>query len=198
MNLSARSRTTDRPNALRQEGWLPAIVYNADLNMKVAVETKAFDRVFRAQGLASLIDLDVDGDVHQVLVKAVQMDKRKRVPMHVDFFAITRGQKLNVAVPVELVGTSAGQRAGGQLDVKRREVTLSVLPSQIPSAIQLDISDLEIGSSLHVSDVKPLLPAGAEIVDDEGLTLVAVVASRVAASPTSDSVDEAEPESESD
>lgn len=179
MKLEASTRTTQRSSALRQEGRLPAVVYNKGLNLSVAIEMKSFDRVFREQGTSSLIDLEVDGENHQVLVREVQMDKRRRVPLHVDFYAITAGQKLEVAVPVVFEGTAAGQEEGGQLDVQRREVTIYVLPSQIPHDITVDISALEIGDAIHIGDVRAFLPATAEIVDDEGLTLITVLAPRL-------------------
>ena len=179
MKLEASSRTTGRSAALRQEGRLPAVVYNKGLNLSVAVELKAFDRVFREQGTSSLIDLEVDGKNHQVLVREVQMDKRRRVPLHVDFYAITAGQKLEVAVPVIFAGTAKGQEEGGQLDVQRREVTIYVLPSQIPHDVTVDISALEIGDAVHIGDVRALLPETAEIVDDEALTLITVLAPRL-------------------
>ena len=179
MRLEAEKRTRGGGSALRNQGRLPAVVYNKGLNVPVAIEAKAFDKVFREQGTSSLIDLEVDGEGHQVLVREVQMDKRRRVPLHVDFYAITKGQKLEVHVPVEYVGTSAGQLEGGQLDIQRREVGIVVLPSQIPHDIQVDISGLEIGDSIHIGDVRRLLPETAEIVDDEGLTLVTVLAPRL-------------------
>jgi large subunit ribosomal protein L25 len=179
MKLEASTRTAGRNSALRHEGRLPAVVYNKELNLSVAIEAKAFDRVFRQQGTSSLIDLDVDGDTHQVLVREVQMDKRRRVPLHVDFYAITKGQKLEVAVPVIFEGTARGQKEGGQLDVQRREVSIYVLPSQIPHDITVDISELEIGDAIHIGDVARLLPDTAEILDDEGLTLITVLAPRL-------------------
>jgi large subunit ribosomal protein L25 len=108
------------------------------------------------------------------------MDKRRREPMHVDFYAITEGQVVDVHVPIELVGTPAGVREGGQLDVQRREVHISILPRLIPNHVELDISGLAIGDSLHVSDVLSVLPAEARILDEAGLTIVAVVPPRVA------------------
>ncbi|MDZ7708110.1 MAG: 50S ribosomal protein L25 [Trueperaceae bacterium] len=195
MKLEASTRTTGRSSALRQEGRLPAVVYNKGLNLSVAIEFKAFDRVFREQGTSSLIDLEVDGDNHQVLVREVQMDKRRRIPLHVDFYAITAGQKLEVAVPVIFAGTSKGQEEeGGQLDVQRREVTIYVLPSQIPHDVTVDISHLEIGDSIHIGDVRAFLPETAEIVDDESLTLVTVLAPRLEVEEEVEEDEGAEPE----
>lgn len=180
MKLLASRRTPGKAGALRLAGQMPAVVYNRELNIPIAVDLKSFDRVFRAQGTSSIIDLEVDGESHEVLVKQVQMDKRKRLPVHADFYAVTAGQLVDVHIPLEFVGTAAGSREGGQLDVQRREVHISILPRLIPQHLMVDVSALKIGDSLHVSDLKALLPAEAEILDDLELTLVAVVPPRVA------------------
>lgn len=178
MKLEATTRTAGKNAALRHEGHLPAVVYNKEINFPVAIGAKAFDRVFREQGMSSLIDLDLEGENHQVLVREVQMDKRRRIPLHVDFYAITAGQKVEVAVPIIFEGTAVGQNEGGQLDVQRREISIYVLPSQIPHDLKVDITALTIGDSIHISDVAASLPDTAEILDDEGLTLITVLAPR--------------------
>jgi len=194
MKLEASKRTAGRNAALRDQGRLPAVVYNKLVNVAIAVDSKAFDKVFRQQGTSSLIDLEVAGDTHQVLVREVQMDKRRRVPLHVDFYAITQGEKLEVAVPVIFAGTSKGQKEGGQLDVQRREVTIYVLPSQIPHDVTIELSELDIGDSLHIGDLRALLPDTAEIVDDEALTLVTVLAPRLEVEEEPAEEEDGEPE----
>jgi len=154
-------------------------MYNSATNQSLSVETRAFDKAFRVQGTSSLIDLDVDGEVHSVLVKQVQMDKRRREPMHVDFYAVTADQVVDVHVPLEFVGTAIGVREGGQLDVQRREVRISVLPRLIPSHLEVDVSALVVGGTVHVSDIVQMLPVEARVLDDLDLALVAVVPPRV-------------------
>jgi large subunit ribosomal protein L25 len=195
MKLEARTREPGDPRAMRRSGRVPAIVYNKSLNIPISVDERTFDRVFRAQGTSHLIDLEVDGTVHPVLVRAVQMHKRRRVPQHIDFFAITAGEKVTVNVPIELVGTPQGVRDGGQLDVQRREVAISILPRLIPDHLAIDVSALTIGDSLHVSDLLPLLPSEAEVLDDVELAVVAIVPPRVAEEDVTAPVDEeVEPE----
>ena len=197
MKLEATVRATDTASAsaLRKQGRLPAIVYNRDLNVSVSIDERSFDRVFRSQGTSNLIDLEVDGKVHEVLVKAVQMNKRARVAVHVDFYAVTAGQVVSLNVPIELVGIPVGVKDGGQLDVQRREVYISILPRLIPHSLQLDVSGLTIGESLHVSDLRAHLPEEAEILDDLDLAVVAVVPPRLAVEDEpSDEEEGAEPE----
>lgn len=179
MKLQAQVRTGHDARALRRAGRLPAVMYNSEMNQSLSVETRAFDKAFRAQGTSSLIDLDVDGEVHAVLVKQVQMDKRRREPMHVDFYAVTADRPVDVHVPLEFVGTAVGVREGGQLDVQRREVHISVLPRLIPAHLEVDVSGLAVGESVHVSDIVALLPSEARVLDDLELALVAVVPPRV-------------------
>ena len=181
MKLEAEKRTAGNAGELRRKGRIPGVIYNRELNVSVHIEARAFDRVFREQGTSSLIDLDIAGDeTHPVLVKAVQMDKRRRVAMHVDFYAITAGQVVDVNVPIDFVGIATGVKdQGGLLDIQRRELFISVLPNEIPNEIQVDISHLSIGDSIHVGDIAHLLPDEAEILDDADRTLITVVAPRV-------------------
>jgi large subunit ribosomal protein L25 len=194
MKLEASKRAAGAVGALRRAGRMPAIVYNDHLNQPISVDLKAFDRVFRSQGTSSVIDLEVDGEVVQALVKAVQMDKRSRLPQHADFYAVTANQPVAVYLPVELTGVAIGTRDGGQLDVQRREVHISVLPRLIPGTIEVDISGLAIGDSLHVRDLRAFLPAEAEILDDLDLAIVAVVPPRLAVEDEEEVEEEAEPE----
>jgi len=194
MKLEARKRAAGAVGALRRAGQMPAVVYNSQLNQPISVDLKAFDRVFRSQGTSSVIDLEVDGAVVPVLVKAVQMDKRRRQPQHADFFAVTADQPVAVYLPIELKGVAIGTRDGGQLDVQRREVHISVLPRLIPGTIEIDISGLAIGDSLHVRDLEAFLPTEAEILDDLDLAIVAVVPPRLAVEDEEPVEEEAEPE----
>jgi len=110
----------------------------------------------------------------------VQMDKRRRVPQHIDFYAITAGQKVTMNIAVEFAGTPVGATEGGQLDVQKREVAVSIQPHLVPEHLVLDVSALRIGDSLHVRDLVSLLPTDTEIIDDLDLAVVAVVPPRVA------------------
>lgn len=195
MELTAQKREIGTGKQLRSEGSIPAIVYNKELNLTVSVELKAFDKVFRAQGTSSIIDLKVEGEEdHEVLVKAVQMDKRRRLPQHVDFYAVTKGQVVEISLPIDLVGTPTGVKdEGGLLDVQKREVTISILPRLIPNNVEIDISHLGMGESLHVSDLIALLPAEAEMIDELDRTIVTIVAPRVQEEETEETVS-AEPE----
>ena len=158
MKLVAEKRAPGKASAVRKTGHLPGVVYNKETNIPVSIETRAFDRTFRSQGTSNIIDLEIDGESHDVLVRAVQMNKRRREPIHVDFYAVTAGQLVEVAVSIDFIGTPAGAKAGGQVD----------------------ISELSIGDSIHISDIVSRLPEEAEILDEPERTLVTVLAPRIA------------------
>ncbi len=183
MELAAQKREIGKASHLRQQGLIPAVIYNKELNLSISVEKRAFDKVFRSQGTSSIIDLKVDGsEDHAVLVKAVQMDKRRREPQHVDFYAVIQGQAVEVHVPVELKGKALGVREnGGLLDMQKREVFISILPRLIPNHVEIDITNLGMHESIHVKDLVANLPAEATILDDLEATIVTVVPPRVIA-----------------
>ena len=178
MKLVAEKRTPGEASALRSTGRLPGVVYNKETNIPVSLETRAFDKAFRSQGTSNIIDLEIDGENHDVLVRAVQMNKRRREPIHVDFYAVTAGQVVEVAVVIDYVGTPAGAKQGGQVDVQRRDVRISILPRLIPSNLEVDVSGLEIGDAIHVSDILSMLPSEAEVLDEPERTLIAILAPR--------------------
>ena len=183
MELTAQKRAPGNVKALRKEGYLPGIVYNKDTNVPVSVELRAFDKVFRSQGTSNIIDLNVDGENHEVLVRAVQMNKRRRTPQHVDFYQVIAGQKVEVAVNIDLIGTPQGVKDGGLMDVQRREIRINILPRLIPNAVELDVSELTIGDSLHMSDVVTKLPEEAEVLDELERTIVTIVPPRIEEEP---------------
>lgn len=179
MKVSAQKRTPGGATALIGAGRLPAIVYNKETNIPVSLEAREFDKAFRNQGTSSIINLSIDGDEHDVLVRAVQMDKRRRVPIHVDFFAVTANQPVDVYVPIEFIGDSVGAKEGGQVDIQRREIHIRILPRLIPANVEVDISELAINDSLHLSDVLDKLPRQAEVLDNPEEAMIAILPPRV-------------------
>lgn len=195
MKLAAQKRDAEKASALRAAGRIPAVVYNRELNVPVSVNIREFDRVFREAGSGTLINLDLGSETHPVLVKAVQMNKRRRTPQHVDFYAVTAGQKVQVGVDINFEGTPRGVRDdGGAFDVQRREVVIEVDPRNIPSELTIDVSELGIGDALHISDLAHLLPEDADLVDSPELTVAAVVAPRLVEEEEDETTEVTEPE----
>lgn len=195
MRVSAQKRTPGNATDLIKAGRLPGVVYNKETNISVSLELREFDKAFRSQGTSNVINLDIDGDEHDVLVRAVQMDKRRRQPIHIDFFAVSANQPVEVAVPFDFVGSALGAKEGGQTDIQRREVRIRILPRFIPKEhLEVDISALAINDALHLSDVIGQLPSEAEVLDNPEETIIAILPPRVEEPAEPVEAEAAEPE----
>ena len=140
----------------------------------------------------TIVELSVDGAApRRVLIREIQRHPVRPDFLHVDFYEIRAGEKLKVNVPVHLVGTPIGVRNGGTLQQVRHELEIECLPSEIPPSFEVDISGLEIGDSLHISDVDS---GGLDILEEAGRTICTVAAPRVVEEP----VDEEDLEAEVD
>jgi large subunit ribosomal protein L25 len=176
MELTAFDRSR-KLSELRNEGFLPAVVYNKDLNRSIYVERKAFDKVFRQVSTHGLIQLTFEGgEVIDVIVKAVNMDKRKRIPAHADFYIVSDAP-IEVKVPVHVHGEARGVRLqGGVLDIVMHQVEIKVSPKNIPDEVTVDVTNLGLNESIHVRDL--VLPEGVKLVSDGAQTVVVVHATR--------------------
>jgi large subunit ribosomal protein L25 len=125
-----------------------------------------------------LIDLTItDGESmrnQRAMIREIQVDPVKRTILHVDFLGISMDRQITVEVPVNLVGDPVGVAAGGMLQQVLRSVEISCFPDRIPDTLELDVSSLTMGHSLHVSDL--LVPEGVELLSDPRLTLATVLA----------------------
>jgi large subunit ribosomal protein L25 len=124
-----------------------------------------------------LIDLAIETDKstlnHTAMLKEIQVDPVKQTILHVDLYEISMDKKIQVEVPITLTGTAMGVSEGGILQQVSRTLEISCLPNNIPDAFELDVTDLNIGDSLHVSDLK--IPQDVEVLVEEELTVATVV-----------------------
>ena len=178
MELKATQRSTQ---AKLPQGMIPAVAYNKENNVSFAVDLKAFDRAFRAQGTAGLFDIVIEGgQSFPALVKSVQMDKRRRIPQHVDFFMVTYGQPIEATVPVHLKGKSQGEIMGGLVDSVLHSISIIAPgPRRIPQEIVVDVTKLNIGDHVTAGDLK--LPEGVKLAGDPSITVVSVLPPRLSA-----------------
>ena len=165
--LKARARKKEKANALRKEGFIPAVVYGPTIeSMALAIGEKDLQSLFSKITRSSRIDLSIkDGkkaNKLDVFVKAIQYDPITDKPVHVDFYHPDVGHPLKLHVPLKVVGESPGVKAGGVLNVLFRTVRVHGLPKDIPHLVTADVSELEVGEALRVRDldfgkVEPLL-----------------------------------------
>jgi large subunit ribosomal protein L25 len=186
--LDAVARNTKGKNEarrLRAAGKIPATLYGAQkagdkpAPQSVAVDPKPLMRILHsASGLNTLISLKLQGADARVLVKNVQLDPITHHPLHADFYRVNMDRKIQVTVPVTLRGESRGvKQDGGVLDFVHREIEVEVLPANIPDTIEVDVTNLGIGDSIHVRDVAA--NAAWEPISDPDMMIVHVVVIKV-------------------
>lgn len=178
MKIETRSSTGKGiSRKLRAAGRIPGIVYGRGMEpVAVSVEPKALSAAIAGEGgLNNLITLEGGGDLDKVvvIVAEIQRDVIKRNAEHVDLHRVNMDEKVRVNVPVHLVGTAAGVKEGGLLDFAHHTLHVECLPGQIPGQIEVNIADLKIGHSIHVSDVT--FPAGVKCVDNPKTPVVGVL-----------------------
>src|SRR5712671_3663304 len=200
VSLAASPRSATGKGAARQarfRGRVPAVIYGHGRDtLPLEVDAKALEKALTGVEPAStIIELSVDGKKTRALIREIQRHPIRPDIIHVDFYEIHSGEKITLKVPVHLVGTADGVRnGGGVLDQVTREVEIEVLPEHIPDRVELDVTALKIGDSIHVRD---LTIANAAILTGADLTIAVVVPPRAeeVAAPAADATTEvAEPE----
>ena len=183
VNLSASARTDTGKGvarSLRRSGQVPAVIYgHARQAQSLSINAKDLDRLLGSIAAEStVIELAVDGARStKTLIKEIQRHPFKRQVLHVDFQELVAGEKVTVSIAIVLVGTPDSVRLeGGVMDQVLRELEIEVDPSNIPNHIDVDVSHLELGHSIHVSDVK--LPEGVTVIDDPETTICVVAVPR--------------------
>src|SRR2546427_830025 len=200
VSLSASPRVTTGKGPARQarfRGQVPAVLYGRGRpTQALAVESQALEKALAGiEPESTIIELAVDGKKTQALIREIQRHPIRPDIIHVDFYEIHAQQKVTLKVPVHLVGAPDGVRnAGGVLDQVTREVEIEVLPVDIPDRVELDVTALKIGDSLHVRD---LAIPNATILTLADLTIATVMpprAEEVAAPAPEAATEVAEPE----
>lgn len=178
MELTVEKRSQEvKAKALRDKGVLPAVVYGrSEESTPVSVDAKVFSKLYKQAGESSVITLKGLGADKQVLIQEVAFDAVSGAPVHADFYAIQKGQKVTVAVPFEFEGVSpAVKDLGGILTKVMHELELTCEPADLPHAITVDISKLAtLDGQIKVSDLKFPKSAELSIDADEVVAMISV------------------------
>src|SRR3954466_11500880 len=158
-NLNANPRTergTGVARKLRQSGQVPAIIYGHSREpQSLAIDTRELERLLdRVAAASTVIELSIDGRTARTLIREIQRHPVQRAILHVDFQELVAGEKVTVSIPLVFVGSAEGVRQGGILDQVMHELTIRVDPSNIPNHVDVDITPLAIGHSVHVSELR--------------------------------------------
>ena len=181
--LAARRRSETGKGAarrLRAAGQVPAILYGKDQEpISLTLNAREALHLFHSISVENTIvnvQIDDDEEALETLVREIQMHAYRPDIVHVDFYCIERGVALELDIPANYVGTPQGVRDGGILEVILHEFRVKCLPSAIPDKIDIEISGLEIGDSIHASAITT--DEGVELLTDPGQTICLVSAPR--------------------
>ena len=162
---------------VRRDGLVPAVVYGKGIEaLNLRLDPKALQQAVATEaGWNTLITLKGDGpfDGLVVILKDMRIDAIRRDTQHVDFLAIDLKKTLAVMVPVQPVGKAQGVVEGGTLQLVRHELEVYCLPTNIPTSIEIDVTNLDVGDSIHIDEVT--FPEGVESQHDVNFTVMAVV-----------------------
>ena len=174
----ARPRVPGKKGAarkLRASGWIPAVAYGPSVEpVNLAVDPKTFLNARLDHGVAHIYEVAVEGgDTFKAIIKRVQRDAVSRELTHIDLYAVDMSKEIRIDVRIDLVGKPMGLINGGILQQILRRIEVQCLPGNIPSSIEVDVTDLDIGDTLHMSDLT--LPQGvkATAARDEAVAIMA-------------------------
>jgi len=163
---------------LRREGKIPAVLYGpGSETLSLSLLLSDFEQIIKknrsSQVLLNLVIQNGDSYTKHAIVKEVQSEPVTNNLRHIDFYEIAMDRKIMVKVPVVTTGKSIGVELGGTLQMVRRELEVLCLPMEIPEAIEIDVTEFDIGDSLHVKDIP--LEGNAEIQADVNFTVVTIL-----------------------
>jgi len=168
----------EKAKKLRAKGMIPAVFYGPrSQTLPLVIDSKELAIALQTEaGENVLIDLDIrkgdQSDRKVVMMKDIQIDPLQRVTLHTDFYEVTMDEMVIVEIPVHLVGKPEGTKMGGILDQIRRVIQIQCFPGDIPKSIDIDVSPLKIGDSIHVQDIQV---EKAKIISDTNFTIATVV-----------------------
>ena len=182
LEVNRRSETGAGANRrLRLQGMLPSVVYHrGEEPVPSSVSTKLFVQLAQKVKASQVFRLKSDDsnlNGKSVIVREVQRDYIKGKVLHVDFQALRDDEEITLRIPIQITGEAPGVKTdGGILSIMTHEVGISCLPKDIPNSIEMSISQLQMGGSIHAGDL--ILPEGVSLADDADETIVSVVAIR--------------------
>lgn len=196
LNASVRTeKGTGVARKLRQAGSVPAVVYGHGREAQsLTINTREVDKLLQQHSAGStVIELNVEGKVAKTLIREIQRHPFKRNIVHIDFQELVAGEKITVSIPLRFTGTADGVRnSGGILEETMHQLHLRVDPSNIPSHIEVDVTPLTIGHSIHIRDLK--LPEGVAVLDDPNATICVCTAPKTSTEGAEGEGGAAEPE----
>ena len=170
--INKRSR-----NSLRNEGRVPGVLYGSRMEPIPIDVTRLVINPLVFTAKTNLISLKLNGhDEYECVIKDVQFDPVTDEVLHFDLIGLTRGEKIQLEVPLKLLGNAVGVKEGGLLQESMHKLSIECLPKDIPQSLELDVTELNIGDSIHVSDLNF---ENITILNPEDTIVVSVVLPKV-------------------
>jgi large subunit ribosomal protein L25 len=164
-------RGTRGARRMRAEGRVPAVLYgHKEATVPLALAGEELANAIRHG--SRVVELKLDGGAQQALIREVQWDHLGKDLLHVDFIRVSKDERIHVAVPLEIRGIAPGVTGGGVLDQPMHTVRVECLAVAVPDSIRVNVSELQIGSAIHVRDLH--LPPGVTVLDDPDAVVVII------------------------
>ena len=164
LKAAPRARTgSGRLNQMRREGWVPSVIYGKGTeNINLKVDAKTFsDLLAHSSSENIIVNLDIEGHgTRLAFLQSIQHDPISAKVLHADFRSIDENTAITAHIPTHLNGESAGVKAGGLVEQYVHAIEITCLPNDLPETIEVDISHLQVGDSLHIGDIT--YPAGVK------------------------------------
>jgi len=158
LKAASRARTgSGRLNQMRREGWLPSVIYGRGAeNINLKVDAKSFAEVIAHSSSENIVvNLEIEGQPTRLaFLQAIQHDPISGAALHADFLAIDDKTEITAHIPAHLNGESPGVKLGGVIEQYIHAIEITCLPDDLPETIEVDISGLALGDSLHLGDIK--------------------------------------------
>jgi large subunit ribosomal protein L25 len=187
INATVRKKTGNGPaRVLRRGGRIPAVLYGPQTEpVLLSVSVRELEQIIKKGNIGSaILNLVIQNGkkvTKPAMIKEFQSHPVSGQFLHIDFYEIDMQRKINVMIPITTKGKSKGVEAGGLLQIVRREIEVFCMPGDIPETFEIDVTDLDIGDSVHVDEI--LLGDNIEIAGDVNFTVVTVLSPKVEAIP---------------
>ncbi len=166
---------------LRRQGKIPGIIYGHVQPKPIAVDAYEFNTKFQRISESTIIKLSLDKQVHEVLIRDFQEDATSGRVTHIDFYEVEKGKMLRTNVGVLLKGAAVGVREGGVLETFVHELEVECLPANLPERIEVDVSELALGHSIHVRQMP--VPEGVRVLNSPDQVVCTIVHKRLEEKP---------------
>jgi len=196
-----RTTTGNGPaRRLRISGQIPAVLYGPKTEpVLLSVNKSDLELLFKKGGIGQVvlnlvIQQNGETTTRPAMIKELQTHPLSRNFIHIDFYEIRMDQKITAKIPVVTTGMAKGVELGGILQIIRRELEVECLPLAVPESIEIDISDLDIGDSIHLGQIR--IEGDIEFLEDDNYTVVTVLSPKMEEEPEEEEAEEEEAEKE--